>query len=62
MKVNCQWLKQMAKLGFLFLVGASMSAEAGLFGFGDVSWKEEVLLHDDSKDRRETVTELRRAT
>lgn len=26
-----------------------MSAEAGLFGFGDVSWKEEVLLHDGSK-------------
>jgi hypothetical protein len=39
----------MAKLGFLFLVGASMNAEAGLFGFGGVSWKEEVLLHDDSK-------------
>ena len=26
-----------------------MSAEAGLFGFGGDSWKEEVLLHDGSK-------------
>lgn len=26
-----------------------MGAEAGLFGFGDVSWKEEVLLHDGRK-------------
>ena len=49
MKANHPWLKQMAKLGFLFLMGASMSAEAGLFGFGGVSWKEEVLLHDGRK-------------
>jgi hypothetical protein len=26
-----------------------MNADAGLFGFGDSSWKEEVLLHDGSK-------------
>ncbi|MHB1619270.1 MAG: hypothetical protein ACYCTY_04695 [Sulfuricella sp.] len=26
-----------------------MSADAGLFGFGGTSWKEEVLLHDGSK-------------
>ncbi|MBI5317276.1 MAG: hypothetical protein HZB34_15050 [Nitrospirae bacterium] len=26
-----------------------MNADAGLFGFGDPSWKEEVLLHDGSK-------------
>ena len=49
MKVNCRWLKRMAKLGFQFLMGASMSAEAGLFGFGDFNWKEEVLLHDGKK-------------
>lgn len=49
MKANHPWLKQMAKLGFLFLMGASMSAEAGLFGSGDFSWKEEVLLHDGRK-------------
>lgn len=31
------------------MTGASMSAGAGLFGFGGDSWKEEVLLHDGSK-------------
>lgn len=31
------------------MIGASMNAEAGLFGFGGDSWKEEVLLHDGSK-------------
>ncbi len=30
-------------------LGVSMNADAGLFGFGDPSWKEEVLLHDGSK-------------
>jgi hypothetical protein len=49
MKANHRWLKQIAKRGFLFLMGASMSAEAGLFGSGDFSWKEEALLHDRSK-------------
>lgn len=29
--------------------GGSMSAGAGIFGFGGTSWKEEVLLHDGSK-------------
>ena len=43
-----QGLKRMAKLGFLLLMGASMSAEAGLFGFGGDSWKEEVLQNDGS--------------
>ena len=49
MKANHRWLKQIAKLGFLWLMGVSMSAEAGLFGFGGVSWKEEVLMHDGRK-------------
>lgn len=31
------------------LVGLSGWAEAGLFGIGEDSWKEEVLLHDGSK-------------
>ncbi len=35
--------------GSIFLLGVSMSANAGLFGFGGTSWKEEVLLHDGSK-------------
>ncbi|MFH1818743.1 MAG: hypothetical protein ABIK08_01230 [Pseudomonadota bacterium] len=33
----------------LMVLGGVMSAEAGLFGFGGDSWKEEVLLHDGSK-------------
>ena len=33
----------------LLFLGVSMSANAGLFGFGGTSWKEEVLLHDGSK-------------
>lgn len=49
MKVTHLWLKQMTKLGFLLMMGVSMSADAGLFGFGGTSWKEEVLLHDGSK-------------
>jgi hypothetical protein len=32
----------------ILLVGVSMSAEAGLFGFGGTSWKEEALQHDGS--------------
>lgn len=43
------WLKQITKLGFLLMMGVSMSADAGLFGFGGDSWKEEVLLHDGGK-------------
>jgi hypothetical protein len=39
-------LKTMA---VILMMGASMNAMAGLFGFGGVSWKEEVLLHDGAK-------------
>jgi hypothetical protein len=48
MKTNHRWVKQITKFGFLLMLGASMSAEAGLFGFGGntMRWKEEVLLHD----------------
>ena len=42
-------LKRITKLGFLLMIGVSMSADAGLFGFGGTGWKEEVLLHDGSK-------------
>jgi len=38
-------LKQITKLGFLLMVGASMSACAGLTSH-TMSWKEEVKLHD----------------
>lgn len=33
----------------LMILGGGMSAEAGLFGLGGTSWKEEVLLHDGKK-------------
>lgn len=33
----------------LMILGVGMSAQAGLFGLGGTSWKEEVLLHDGSK-------------
>lgn len=42
-------LKRITKLGFLLMMGVSMSADAGLFGLGGDSWKEEVLLHDGGK-------------
>lgn len=34
---------------FLLIMGICLSAEAGLFGFGGDSWREEVLLHDGGK-------------
>ena len=36
-------------ISMVVLVGLSGRAEAGLFGIGEDSWKEEVLLHDGSK-------------
>ena len=42
-------LKAFTTTGLILTLGMSMSAEAGLFGFGGDSWKEEVLLHDGSK-------------
>lgn len=42
-------LKVFSTIGLILTLGMSMGAEAGLFGFGDTSWKEEVLLHDGSK-------------
>ena len=41
--------KQITKLGLLLMMGMSMNTNAGLFGLGGTSWKEEVLLHDGSK-------------
>lgn len=49
MKTHHRWLKRIMELGLFLLIGVSMSANAGLFGFGGTSWKEEVLLHDGSK-------------
>jgi len=42
MTANHRWLKQIAKLGFLLMMGASMSA----CGTGSQKWKEEVQLSD----------------
>ncbi len=39
----------MLRLLFSLLALLSLNAEAGLFGFGGDSWKEEVLLHDGRK-------------
>ena len=35
-------------LGAILAMGTVTSADAGLFGLGGTSWKEEVLLHDGS--------------
>ena len=44
------WLLQLCKaVCLVWTLGVSMNADAGLFGFGDPSWKEEVRLHDGSK-------------
>ena len=45
MKTNHLWLKRIAKLGMILMMGASMTACAGLFGHSK-GWKEEVQLHD----------------
>lgn len=42
-------LKQITKLGLILMMGASMSAGAGLLGLPDAVWREEALLHDGSK-------------
>lgn len=49
MKTNQLWLKRIMEFGLILMMGMSMNADAGLFGFGGDSWKEEVLLHDGQK-------------
>jgi hypothetical protein len=39
----------MTILGAILAMGTVTSADAGLFGLGGTSWKEEVLLHDGQK-------------
>lgn len=43
------WLRKIKNLALFLMMGLSMTANAGLFGFGAVTWKEEVLLHDGQK-------------
>lgn len=49
MKIHHGMLQRITKLGLILMMGVSMGADAGLFGFGGTSWKEEVLLHDGQK-------------
>lgn len=42
-------MQRMMKLGLILMMGVSMNADAGLFGFGGTNWKEAVLLHDGQK-------------
>lgn len=42
-------LKILCTILLVMSLGVCMDAEAGFFGFGGTSWKEEVLLHDGSK-------------
>src|SRR3569832_374004 len=43
------WVRAFQIIGLIWTLGVSMSADAGLFGLEEKSWKEEVLLHDGSK-------------
>jgi hypothetical protein len=58
MKNKQGWLRIFQIIGLVLALGVNMSAEAGLFGFGGTSWKEEVLLHDGSKVIVERTVEL----
>ena len=49
MRAKALWPKIFVTFGSLLMMGASLNASAGLFGFGGATWKEEVLLHDGSK-------------
>lgn len=40
--------KLLSVIAVILAMGVGMNAEAGLFGLGGTSWKEEVLLHDGS--------------
>ncbi|MBA3031452.1 MAG: hypothetical protein KKD63_16930 [Proteobacteria bacterium] len=49
MKTVQSVMKRIANLGLILMMGVNMNANAGWFGLGGTSWKEEVLLHDGSK-------------
>lgn len=49
MRTNYLWLKRISTLAMLLMMGMSISANAGMFGLGGTSWKEEVLLHDGNR-------------
>ena len=59
MKINSSQTRLVGKLAvLLMMMGVSMSADAGSYGLGSTSWKEEVLLHDGSKVLVERSVEL----
>ena len=49
MRTHHGMLQRIAQLGLILMMGASMNTNAGWFGFGGDSWKEEVLLHDGQR-------------
>lgn len=49
MNENNWWLRKINNISLFLMMGFSMTANAGLFGFGAANWKEEVLLHDGQK-------------
>jgi hypothetical protein len=46
--MNMRFIRVLKVVGLLLVLGASMNVNARLFGIGEDSWKEEVLLHDGS--------------
>lgn len=49
MNENNWWLRKIKNISLFLMMGFSITANAGLFGFDSVTWKEEVLLHDGQK-------------
>lgn len=49
MNYQHQLLKAFSAVGLILAMGASMNANAGFFGFGGSSWKEEALQPDGTK-------------
>lgn len=49
MRNNLGLFRAFKAVGLVLALGISMSADAGLFGFGGTSWKEEALQNDGSK-------------
>lgn len=50
--------KLLSEMTVILAMGAGMNANAGLFGLGGTSWKEEVLLHDGTTIIVERSVEL----
>ena len=49
MRNRLKGLRLFITISMAAILGAGLNAEAGLFGLGGDSWKEEVLLHDGTK-------------